>query len=281
MRSYLPEAPAHIPLAERYHSIAANWKFSAGVLKTIQAHLNSELDMANVMIAVAGSIGRMEASSQSDVDFIVIGDGTLDIQKIHEISDKILKKCGLEPPKPDGVFSCGSSLSSLLEGVGSANENLGELARRMLLLLEARPVFNDAFYNRVINAVFERYAGDVRRENHKQFAFLINDLIRYFRSICVNYQSTFWRENERWPLRNLKLRHSRVVMYAGLLFLLGQASCYSGNERVTFVRNHLLLTPLDRIALVYHESKDDGFFRVAGLYDVFLSSMSDITQRQK
>ena len=135
----------------------------------------------------------------------------------------------------------------------------------MLLLLEARPIFNDDLYNDVIDAVFERYAGDVRRETHKQFAFLINDLIRYFRSICVNYQSMFWRENEKWPLRNLKLRHSRVVMYAGLLFLLGQASCYSGDERVTLVRSHLLLTPLERIALVYKEAKDDRFFKVAGL----------------
>jgi hypothetical protein len=281
MKSNVPDAPTHIPLCDRYHSIANNWKFSAELLKKIRHQLNAKVGAAGVMIAAAGSIGRMEASNQSDMDFIVIGQSIPDVKITHEAAITALNACCLASPKSDGVFSCGSSLSNLLEGVGSADENLGELARRMLLLLESRPVFNDDLYNDVMDKVFERYAGDVRRENHKQFAFLINDLIRYFRSICVNYQSTFWRENEKWPLRNLKLRHSRVVMYAGLLFLLGHASCYSGDDRLTFVRNHLTLTPLERIALVYKECKDDGFFRVAGLYDIFLSSMSDTMQRQR
>jgi predicted nucleotidyltransferase len=150
-------------LYDRYHSIASNWKFSAEVLNTIRDRLNAEIAVANVMIAAAGSIGRMEASNQSDIDYIVIGQGMSDVQSIHKAAEKVVTGCGLASPKSDGVFSCGSSLSSILEGVGSADDNLGELARRMLLLLEARPIFNDDFYNDVIDAVFERYAGDVRR----------------------------------------------------------------------------------------------------------------------
>ena len=106
MRSNIPEAPTHIPLYDRYHSIAGNWKFSAEVLKTIRDGLNAEIAEANVMIAAAGSLGRMEASNQSDIDFIVISQGMLDVQSIHKVA---VTGCGLASPKSDGVFSCGSS----------------------------------------------------------------------------------------------------------------------------------------------------------------------------
>lgn len=138
MRSYIPEAPTHIPLFERYHSIANNWKFSAKALKTIQDSLNAEIGTANVMIAAAGSIGRMEASNQSDVDLIVIGQSKPDVKTIHKAAESALNRSGLAPPKSDGVFSDGSTLPLLLEGVGSADENLGELARRMLLRRRVR-----------------------------------------------------------------------------------------------------------------------------------------------
>jgi predicted nucleotidyltransferase len=271
---YFP-APQHIPLYQRYHSITENWEFSMRSLMEIRQRLHEAFKEPNFMIAVAGSLGRLEASPQSDLDFIIVSTGECDTSSVRARVSGLIKDLGFALPKADGVFSEASTLDLLLEGVGSHEENLGHLARRMLLLLESQPILNDELYLEVVGKVFERYAGDVRKENHKQFAFLMNDLIRYFRSICVNYQSTFWRENEKWPLRNLKLRHSRVIMYVGLLFLLGHASRVSGSDRVDFVKKNLNLTPLDRIALVYKESNDDGYFRIAGLYEVFLSAISD------
>jgi hypothetical protein len=279
-RSISP-VPKYIPLYSRYHSITENWEFSVRSLLEIRQRLQATNIDRDITIAVAGSLGRLEGSKQSDLDFIIISKKECDVSSIRHQVEALIKDLGFALPKTDGVFAEGSTLPALLEGVGSAEENLGHLTRRILLLLESQAIFNDDLYTQVIEQVFERYAGDVRRENHKQFAFLTNDLIRYFRSICVNYQSTFWRENEKWPLRNLKLRHSRVIMYVGLLFLLGHASRIMGASRVDFVQQNLSLTPLDRIALVYKESDDDGFFRIARLYDVFLSSISDPATREK
>jgi predicted nucleotidyltransferase len=247
MNSFFFPAPQHIPLFKRYHSITENWEFSHRSLVEIRRRLQSAFDDPALMIAVAGSLGRLEASQESDLDFIIVSTEPRDTTSVRTRVEELIQDMGFALPKADGVFSEGSSLKELLEGVGTADENLGHLARRMLLLLESQPILNDNLYSVVIEKVFERYTGHVKRENHKQFAFLVNDLIRYFRSICVNYQSTFWRENEKWPLRNLKLRHSRVIMYAGLLFLLGHASRVSGGQRVDFVQASLNLTPLDRI----------------------------------
>jgi len=151
----------------------------------------------------------------------------------------------------------------------------------MLLLLESRPVYDDAKYEGLITELFSRYAEYLKDAPDKEYVFLMNDLIRYFRYICVNYQANFWRENENWVIRNLKLRHSRVIMYAGLLFLLGEASKYQGQDKISFVRDHLALTPLERLGLVYENNHDRGFFRVIGLYNVFLSRLSDEAWRTK
>ena len=104
---------------------------------------------------------------------------------------------------------------------------------------------------------------------------LLNDLIHYFRFICINYQSSFDRENEKWPLRNVKLRHSRIVMYMGLLALLGEASKFWDERKASWVRERLALTPLERIAAVYEANAEATFFRVAGAYETFLARISD------
>ena len=65
----------------------------------------------------------------------------------------------------------------------------------------------------------------------KNYVFLLNDLIRYFRTICVNYPYTKEPEEEQWPIRNIKLRHSRLMMYASLVAMLGVLSTYREKTR--------------------------------------------------
>ncbi len=82
------------------------------------------------------------------------------------------------------------------------------------MLLESRFVFNEKRYGKVLDQIVYNYSDDVINQNNKNFVFLLNDVIRYFRSICVNYQYTkAGTEWGKWPLRNIKLRHSRVLMY--------------------------------------------------------------------
>src|SRR6185436_13433920 len=97
--------------------------------------------------------------------------------------------------------------------------NLGSLAQRMLLLMECRPIFNERVYRSAIDQILGRYLDLVRQDPRKDPLVLMNDLVRYFRSICVNYHFNFWRQQEKWGLRNVKLKHSRIILYAGLLFL--------------------------------------------------------------
>lgn len=271
-----------IPNFNRYLALSKNWKFSRKMLAKVIRELDkqkSELG-EKTTIGVAGSLGRLEASGQSDLDCIVIAEDATSAEKAKDAIEKIAKEFKLALPKPGGVFSKPSTIDELTKDIGAFTDDLGALGRRMLLLLECRPLYNEPLFTQHVNAVYGKYSEYLRDDGRKQFAFLTNDLIRYFRSICVNYQDTFWRENEKWPIRNIKLRHSRILMYAGLLFTLGSVS-KEGSRKIEIVRDRLPLTPLERIAVAYEEAGDDCFFRIAGCYDIFLSRLSDRSHREK
>ena len=65
------------------------------------------------------------------------------------------------------------------------------------------------------------------------------------------------------------------TMYAGLLFLIGEASKDGTAEKSQVIWKSLGLTPLERLAHVYEACGERCFFRVLGPYNVFLAKLSD------
>lgn len=279
-----PEAPVeHIRNLQRYATLAENRSFSFKFLADLEAALAGRLSGNVLTVAIAGSFGRLEGSLRSDADYVlVVSDGKdAAVEADRQELQSAISKLGVDPPNKSGVFATARTPAELIETVGDPREHVDQLGKRLLLLLESRPVFGAGQYDTLLGSIFDKYAEYPRADHAKEFVFLLNDLIRYFRYICVNYQANFWRENEKWALRNLKLRHSRVVMYAGLLFLIGEASRYQDDRKLSTVRDGLRLTPLERLAKVYELSGDFGFPRVLGLYNVFLSRVSDANWRRR
>lgn len=279
----LPAEPRAIRKFVRYPALRDNWDFSVQFLKYLSKQCVNTVSKNVDTIAVAGSFGRLEASRESDVDYIMVVTDPEDssVQEDKEALQQTIKQYGVSPPNKSGVFFQPRSKSELIDTVGNPNETADELGKRMLLLLESRPVYRADVFDELLDDLFTRYSEYVLADPDKEFTFLANDLMRYFRFICVNYQANFWRQNEKWALRNLKLRHSRIVMYAGLLFLLGEASKNRSPDKVETVRTHLSYTPLERLAWVYEQNGDGGFFRILGLYNLFVSRLSDSDWRAK
>jgi hypothetical protein len=283
--------PDGIPGHERYPAISHNWEYSLEAITSLRDGLRGQLPDGVKTIAIAGSFGRLEASDLSDADCIIVlsDDPDVDAEQVSQQAVKavtgLLRDMGVKEPNPKGVFAVPRRFEELLPPkesgkLGSDDETPDVLGKRMLMLLESQPLYGDGAYDECLSAIFDRYSSYVIAETSKEHLVLLNDLIRYFRFICINYQANFERENEKWPLRNMKLRHSRVVMYSGLLYLIGEASKHSDRNKLDWVRGNLSLTPLERIAKVYAANNDSSFYRVGGLYNTFLDRLSEKDLRE-
>lgn len=274
---------------DQYESLEENWKNSQELVQTIRKKLKQLSKNPDIKtVAAAGSLGRMEVCSDtSDADLIIVLSDDIDLnteiaQKAYEQVWECLKDINLEKPKTDGVFSNVTNKKQLLSFIGDAKEEKYTIfAKRLLLLLETQPVYNNEEYDNLLNSIVDQYAeGYVSEDSKKEWTFLLNDLIRYFRSIAVNYQWDFVNDPDKWRIRNIKLRHSRLVMYSGLLMLLGEAS-KERQDKVNWLKKHLTKTPLERVAWVYEENQDYNFKRIAGFYNVFLSYLNQPEVRKK
>mgnify|MGYP002777861012 CR=1 FL=1 len=270
----------------KYTSLKNNWSLSKEQISKIRALLSQgQVHQYVDTVAVAGSLGRMEVSNASDADIIVVLDKEVELnsqvaREAYESVWQCLKPLNLERPKPTGVFADPTNISDLTTNIGKASEVYNVFGKRLLLLLESQPLYQDLNYSNLLDQIIDKYAFYIQNDSTKEWTLLLNDLIRYFRSLAVNYQWDFDFEGQKWAIRNIKLRHSRLVMYAGLLLLLGEAS-KERQDKMTWLKQKLNFTPLERIAWVYEQSQDWNFFRIAGLYNVFLSNISDPTIRSQ
>lgn len=193
-------------------------------------------------VYATGSFGRCEASLHSDLDLFVAGkrngspgrngiEGSL-LKKLDDIRIKadlieVTRELGIQEFSGDGEYLTHYSVHEFTKGLGTREDDVANtFTARVLLLLESRPLIEDAVYNDVIEEVIAAYWRDYA--DHKTNfmpAFLANDVLRLWRTFCVNYEARTKtapeREKAKRRVKNYKLKHSRLLTcYSGLLFLL-------------------------------------------------------------
>ena len=260
----------------------ANWEYSHDTLVRLNGLLNETFrGKKNFTILVAGSYGRLDASDKSDLDFLIVHDGELkdgheEVQMVRKIASDI----NVSMPNPEGAFALPIMVSDLINTIGSKDDTLHSTAQRLLILMECRALFNNAYFKTVINQILDHYLVLLEDDPSKEAVVLLNDLIRYFRGICLNVEFSFWQEESKWGLRNIKLRHSRILIYAALLFLILNSS-NKRSKKHDYLRDHMFLTPMERIHSVYEDNNDFNFDRIVEAYDVFLSKLYDDKVREE
>jgi predicted nucleotidyltransferase len=238
-------------------------------------------------IAIAGSYGRLEANEHSDLDFIPVrrvmkGADSLELDAtIKENLRALCTKANISSPNPNGIFARSvPARKQIADFSGSHEESVADFGRRLLLLMESTCVFGDNDYSKLKLEILRKYGEDVQSDPRKNFVYLLNDTIRYFRTICVNYQWTKEKnEYGKWPIRNVKLRHSRVIMYFSMVAAIGHLSKYCEGDKVDVIFALLNLDPLLRLFVIYDLEGDQGYFRLAQFYDTFLRKMSEKSSR--
>ena len=266
----------------KYQALKENWAYSYQILVELNERITKEIDLENISIVAAGSYGRLEAYEGSDLDYMILTEHEDEsLQEVREIVARITAELNIKPPNPTGVFSEIVTVCDMIEKTGAPDDNLGSLAQRMLLLMESRPLYNAHYFRSTVDRILRKYLQLVTEDPSKEALFLLNDTIRYFRSICVNYEHNFWKEEEKWVIRNVKLRHSRVIMYAGLLFIVLNASkCTSvENDKLSYIASKIELTPIEKLVHVYRDNSDNSYIKILGIYDFFMRKLSNASIR--
>jgi len=265
--------------------LAEAWRRSQQTYHDFDLRLASaDLHPAVVAAYFVGSLGRMEQVDGSDADLIVlVADGfDLDSPAAQLARDSVwrhLVPVGLPPPKPTGIYAQADSSARLRDtrSRGLIDEDLGVFGRRFQMLLEGQPVCGSDVFRRLQAAIVARYmSGNERINPRASYNYLLHDLIRYYRSLCIRTQ---WIDDPgEWRLINAKLLHSRRLAYAGLLLLLGAAS--RETAAAEWLAPRLWWTPLERVAAVFEMYDDHRFSEIAAAYSQFLAKLSDVDFRR-
>jgi hypothetical protein len=251
------------------------------------------IDSEDISVVVFGSLARGEWTSGSDLDWTLLVDGGADPDHAHTAQrmKELLEEGHFVPPGPTGVFGNLSFSHPLIHQIGGQDDTNRNTTQRMLLLLEAQPVDRADAYDRVIRGILRRYLqNDFRAFRLKVPRFLLNDLHRFWRTVCVDYASKFReRAGRSSALRNIKLRMSRKLIFAA-----GLVTCYACDPRllaqrdpavaqsptvegmVDYLRRLVARRPLDVIAEALQRwGRPETAEALLGAYDTFLSRLDD------
>ncbi len=231
---------------------------------------------AGASVVLFGSWGRQELTSQSDDDWaVLVARGTVAMRpSIDEVSDLVGK--GSRRPGAQGVFGDTIFCDDLVERIGLKEDDNDNLTRRLLLLLEPVAVLNEPAHHGCRRRVLDGYLDDSVKD-FRPPRFLLNDVIRYWRTICVDFVGKERRgTGQKWALRNLKLGLSRKALFAGGLLPVLLCHRFDAPGIGTFLEGEFELPSIDRIARAFLElDAVDAGVRAVGAYDAFIGLLGD------
>jgi len=213
----------------------------------------------------------------SDLDLFIVGkssekskDGTTK-KPLNNLDEILIKAELIKATKalciPDfdgeGRYLTQFSVEELVESLGTPDDDAtNTFTARLLLLLESAAVIGDDQHKFAIRTIIKSYWRDYA-DHASTFVpvFLANDILRLWRTFCVNYEARTHASTERdvakRRLKNYKLKHSRLLTcFSALLYMVAWDRKYhSFSEDDAF--GMCELSPLSRLEYLKDEACDE------------------------
>jgi hypothetical protein len=137
---------------------------------------------------------------------------------------------------------------------------------------------------RCFSQVLDAYLGHGVRD-YRPPRFLLNDLIRYWRTMCVDFEGKrrgAQGDDPKYATRNAKLRTSRKVLFAGGLLPVLLCHTKTAEEMPGFLTRQLGTPPTDRLAAAFLQqgAVAEGA-RALGAYDRWIGLLGRPEAREE
>lgn len=223
----------------------------------------------NACVYLTGSVARGEATKHSDLDLFIVGQTKGDDERKLSRLDEILLKaeliqatraCGFPAFSGDGEWLEHYTVSQLVRTLGRAEDDVtNTFTARLLLLLESTPLLGNDVYRQAIDDVIVTYWRDFERHAEEFVpAFLANDILRLWRTFCVNYEARTRldppEQRAKRKLKNYKLKHSRLLTCFSALAYLLFVSKLEKTVTPAHARHMTQLSPTERLQWVGQRS---------------------------
>jgi putative nucleotidyltransferase DUF294 len=258
-------------------------------LKKLRAKVDDARLPERSSLVLFGSWGRYELTGESDDDWGLLLDNpdlNLDgpavaaaLEHLREVFDEE------RAPGRQAYFGCAFHTGPLRDQIGLDEDDTRNLTRRMLLLLESVAVTGGQVHRGAQDRVLARYL-EYHRRSFRPPRFLLNDVLRYWRTICVDFEGKAAQdrrervEKDKFVMRNAKLRTSRKMLYAsGLLLVL---LCRFVDEAAIgpFLRSQIDSLATDRVARAFlHMGQADAGARTMAAYSEWVALVGDPENR--
>lgn len=274
--SHLGRMLDRLGLRERCRAIAQADRYSEDKTAQARTRLEALPHAPGTCVIALGSLGRREASPQSDLDLAFFFDPTrLGRVEAEQQRAMVIDALSEDFVIPEKTFRRPIDAEELVQNVGGRRDSNDRLTYRALLLTEGATLCGDGEAKRVLDRVFEVYVAS--HLTRGQFLSLLgNDLHRYYRTVCMDFRHKVEEQDKSWAIRSLKLRHSRKVWHlANLALLLWGSQAWDEQSRVDEIAARL-----DRPSLVRIEQAMRGFdsadvvMPLVEAYDHFLAALS-------
>ena len=247
---------------------------------------NAHLPLQNDdMILVCGSYARGEASEQSDLDYFLISDENFGDSAKNEVLG-VLDDLQIRRPAEGGPFGNAAedeistyTCDDILNPIGGEDDSNNRITRRILLLLEGDWLVNEEGLHKLRGQILERYIQNTITD-HQLALFLLNDVIRYWRTMTVDYEfktSDPSGPQKAWAVRNVKLMFSRKLLYSSGLFSIALTADKTRDKKIAILEDLFDLPVVERMIAICGKR---AMRPVLKSYDRFLGSISDCNTRQ-
>lgn len=236
-------------------------------------------DASDIIIGVNGSVARRETTSGSDVDLFVLysnGSEAAARAKQQKYRDVLLQH-GIVMPSSGGVFDEPLLKDQLYSRIGGEDDTNTFITRRMLFLLEGEWIANQAGFEKVRAELIRRYVSDDLDER-KLCKYLLNDIIRYWRTICIDFEFKTADATKPRAIRLIKLRFSRMMLYFAGVAAVSQTEDMTVEEKRRTLMRLLAMPAIDRISEVFGK---DQVPVALEMYAIFLDSLDTPAIREK